>query len=132
MERLIYRSRAGESVGARDVFDIVETSARRNSAREITGFLLYDEDRFLQLIEGPAGKIEELIEDLNRDPRHHSIEILNREAARERLFSDWEMKRLITFADVPAMEAIRANLAGKPEADGIMEIVTEFLEAPAG
>ena len=46
MERLVYRSIAAPDLESAAIFEIVETSARKNPSREITGFLIHDEGRF--------------------------------------------------------------------------------------
>ncbi len=127
MERLVYRSTAADGVGTAEVFSIIETSARRNPAREITGFLIYDRDRFLQLVEGPTLSLEALMADLRDDPRHHSIDTLHRAPAAERWFPDWKMKRLISFSSEPAVEELRSMLLKKEGGNPVRTVVNEFL-----
>lgn len=127
MERLIYKSTAAPSVGTREVFDIVETSTERNPPRQITGFLLHDDDRFFQLIEGPAVDIANLLDELRADSRHREIAILQRVETTERLFTDWGMKRLISFTGEPAMSEIKRTVDGKDGAETIVQLVSEFL-----
>ena len=50
MERLIYTSEANGRLSGDEVFEIVETSARNNAKRDISGFLIFKDGRFLQLI----------------------------------------------------------------------------------
>ncbi len=129
MERLLYRSTAASGTSAKDVFAIIDASQRNNPARDITGFLLYDADRFLQMIEGPALCIEGLIAVIENDPRHHSLEIVLREPADERWFPDWEMKRLISFGSKPAQEALRDILGDKDGGADVLREVDTFLRA---
>lgn len=127
MQRVVYSSVAGKGTTSADVFKIIETSARKNPERQITGFLIYDSDRFLQLVEGPVLSLQALLETLDDDDRHHSIEILHRGNADERWFPDWGMKRLINFTGEPALDEIRAVLNLKEGGDPIYQIVSEFL-----
>ena len=127
MERLIYKSTAAPGVGTREVFDIVETSTERNPPRQITGFLLHDDDRFFQLIEGPAVDIANLLDELRADSRHREIAILQRVETTERLFADWGMKKLISFTGEPAMSEIKRTVDGKDGAETIVQLVSEFL-----
>jgi hypothetical protein len=53
--------------------------------------LLYTEEIFVQCIEGPSGSIDALWTSLQRDDRHHSLELLTRESVAERQFADWSM-----------------------------------------
>lgn len=93
MERLIYTSVAAEGIGGGDVFEIVETSARNNVKRDISGFLIFKHGRFLQLVEGETDALEELMQSLQRDPRHHSLKILRRSVTGHRDFEGWRMRR---------------------------------------
>ena len=127
MDRIVYSSIASRGTDTPDVFEIVEVSARNNPKRAVTGFLLYDADRFLQMIEGPALALQALLEDLEADPRHHTIEVLHRSAADERWFPDWEMKHLISFSAEPALEELRRKLSTKPGGPEIFALVDGFL-----
>ena len=127
MERLVYWSKASEGTGTGDVFDIVDASARNNPARDITGFLIFDEDRFFQLIEGPGDALTALMERLGSDPRHHSVEILERRDAVERWFPTWKMKQLISFNSPPAMEELREILHAKEGGDRVLTLLNGFL-----
>lgn len=129
MERLLYRSRASEGVGTRDVFDIIDTSERNNPIRGVTGFLLYDSDRFLQLLEGPPLQVEGLVARIADDERHEDIEVIWRETAEERWFPDWSMKRLISFDSQPAVEQITQAIGEKPEGRRVLDEVEAFLAA---
>ena len=127
MHRIVYSSIASKGTNTPDVFEIVDVSARNNPQRSVTGFLLYDADRFLQMIEGPALALQALLEDLEADPRHHTIEVRHRSVADERWFPDWEMKHLISFSAEPALEQLRHALATKPGGAEIFALVDDFL-----
>ena len=127
MERLLYSSVATEGLSTQEVFRIIETSQRNNVRREVTGFLIHDSDRFLQLIEGPPLAVEGLLADIERDPRNHSVEVILRSSAEERWFPDWDMKRLISFGSVPAQEELREILRDKAGGSEILAAVNRFL-----
>jgi Sensors of blue-light using FAD len=94
MEQLVYVSLPSASVGGGDVFDIIQKSATRNSARGITGFLLFAEGLFFQCIEGSTAALDGLMADLARDPRHYAITELSRRPITDRAFPNWAMKRV--------------------------------------
>jgi hypothetical protein len=94
MEQLIYVSTANPSVAGGDVFDIIQTSARRNPERGITGFLVFANGQFFQYVEGESAALDRLLGDLSQDPRHHSIQVLHRQPCAQRAFPGWTMKRL--------------------------------------
>ena len=127
MKRVLYRSRCAEGVGSPDVFKIIETSARNNPGRDITGFLLQDGDFFLQLLEGPPLKVEGLLAVIERDARHCDMEILFDATAEDRWFPDWAMKRLISFGGTPAMDELRETLSDKPRGKEVLDLVENHM-----
>ena len=129
MERLVYRSIAAPDLESAAIFEIVETSARKNPSREITGFLIHDEGRFLQLVEGPSESLDDLLVDLGNDPRHSSIEVLERAEASQRFFPNWRMKRLISFSSMPAVDELRSVLTAREGGPAILALVEDFLAA---
>lgn len=127
MERLIYTSEASDMLSGDEVFEIVEASARNNAKRDISGFLIFKDGRFLQLIEGETDSLEELMQVLQRDPRHHSIRTVKRTVANQREFDGWRMRR---FNSGDAERHVReiADKIGEPEVrDTILPLVEEFL-----
>lgn len=127
MERLVYRSTAARDLESDAVFKIIETSARKNPGREITGFLIFNGRAFLQLVEGPPDQLDALLHDLAGDPRHHSIEVLDRSEAAERWFPNWRMKRLISFSSEPALEELRKLLSHGVDRKRVLAIVENFV-----
>lgn len=91
MERLIYRSKATSPLGSLHLFNLLKLAREKNAQLQITGHLLYLDDRFTQCIEGPAESIDVLWQSLLRDDRHHDIELVDRHPIQERRFPDWTM-----------------------------------------
>ena len=129
MERIVYTSIAADALPTQEVFRIVETSERNNPKRDVTGFLIHDSDRFLQLIEGPPMAVEALVAEIETDPRHHSFEVRLRSTAEERWFPDWEMKRLITFGSTPALEEIRQRIENLDGGEIVLDTIKRFIES---
>ncbi len=102
IKQLAYISEARPPVNENSLLEILESSRDNNVSANITGFLMYGEHCFLQVIEGPQEDIDLLYAILHKDPRHHSlIRILYRDVE-SRLFSDWRMafRRFETPRDV--------------------------------
>jgi hypothetical protein len=91
LERLIYRSVAAQQLGSLALFNLLTQAQLRNAQLQITGHLLYLDGAFTQCIEGPAASIDLLWESLQRDQRHHQIELLLRRPITERRFVEWSM-----------------------------------------
>lgn len=83
-------SRATNPMGDDELLDILRVSRRNNARRGLTGLLLYRDQCFLQVLEGPEREIESSIKTIEADPRHYSFRTLCREVG-ERQFGTWQM-----------------------------------------
>lgn len=92
LKSLAYTSRARLDLSERDLSDIHETARHLNALDGITGLLVFDGVRFLQIIEGPEEAIDALVERLRRDPRHSAFEIRDEHVIEARSFPDWSME----------------------------------------
>ena len=92
--RLMYQSEAIDSLTDTDVDEIVATSKRNNMAKNITGFLVFDNGQFMQLLEGDEAAVKELYHQrILKDPRHRNSKIL-KESHGPRMCSHWSMAKL--------------------------------------
>ena len=90
VKQLIYRS---QPFGFdRAILAGILTRARRNNDRDdISGALICRQDMYLQLIEGPADKIDALYARILVDDRHCDVQLLLSAEVDERLFPEWSM-----------------------------------------
>ncbi len=61
LKTLTYVSRASLDLAERDLIDILETARLRNALEGITGVLIFNGVRFLQIIEGAEAAIDSLV-----------------------------------------------------------------------
>lgn len=130
MYELIYRSEARQGLPSEELFRIIEQSARNNPFADITGFLIYADGDFLQLVEGPLQALEDLLTVLRRDPRHHSLQIVSRREIYERSFPRWRMKRVGDGQD--ALGELRAVLSEQGRGAALPPEVVAFIADRAG
>ena len=71
---------------------ILAQSAVNNEKNNITGALICRSDLYLQFLEGPAHKIDDLYSRIEVDARHREIKLLEDTRSKRRLFSNWAMK----------------------------------------
>lgn len=71
---------------------ILLQSAINNEKNNITGALICRSDLYLQFLEGPAHKIDDLYSRINTDTRHRDVKLLEETRSKRRLFSNWAMK----------------------------------------
>lgn len=88
MLQLVYVSSA---VGRPNIADILTTSRRNNARAGLTGLLYGDDQRFMQVLEGPDDAVEAAYTRIKADPRHCAAVILSRRTIEQREFGPWEM-----------------------------------------
>ncbi len=91
MVRLIYVSRMTDECDMEDIQEILKISRKNNVAAEITGMLCYDPLYFLQCLEGPKAKVNELYNHIVQDDRHTDVLLLEYADVTERTFGNWSM-----------------------------------------
>jgi hypothetical protein len=89
ISQILYLSQLDRDAGFTVVKDIVRASRAHNRSRGITGALLFDGERFCQLLEGGEGDLDLLMQRIERDVRHGAIRILHRGAAGARALRSW-------------------------------------------
>src|SRR5665213_379543 len=91
--RLMYASRAADSVNAEELAAILKKSKENNAAAGVTGVLCFcfDADIFLQVLEGSRNAVSALYSRIAQDRRHREVVLLNYEEIGERHFSSWSM-----------------------------------------
>ena len=93
--RLVYVS-DNEIVGGLDVVrdeseQILRVARDRNPSVGVTGALLFNADRFAQVLEGPRGAVEGIFERIQVDLRHSGVEVLDFSPVDGRAFGNWSM-----------------------------------------
>ena len=92
--RLMYASRAADSVNAEELAAILKKSKENNAATGVTGvlcFCFFNADIFLQVLEGSRDAVSSVYNRIAQDPRHHDVVLLHYEEIGERHFSSWSM-----------------------------------------
>jgi hypothetical protein len=74
-----------------EVEKILNVAQSNNPSIEVTGALLYSGGYFCQVIEGPEDALADLFENIQLDPRHNKITVLQFEPCVSRSFSNWSM-----------------------------------------
>lgn len=106
-----YTSFARLDLTDEDIAAIHRTARQANALNGITGLLIFNGTHFLQIVEGPAPSIEELLDRLRTDARHHHLEVRDERAIEGRQFPDWSMELVrVTSQFFEARDAIVAVL----------------------
>lgn len=91
MIRLVYASSTDKDWRATDLLELLKICRTNNSARNITGILLYSNKTFFQVLEGEEPDINTVFSQIEKDPRHRDITILEKTNIAERQFPYWSM-----------------------------------------
>jgi len=89
--RLIYASRAAESLSAEMLSTLLKSSRDQNTAAGITGVLVHSDGIFLQLLEGGRNAVNAAYNRITQDKRHHDVVLLSYDEVSERRFAGWAM-----------------------------------------
>ena len=89
--RLMYASRAADSVKPDGLNAILRRSTTHNPAAGITGVLCFSGEVFLQVLEGGRSQVSRLYNRIAQDPRHTEVVLLSYDEIEERSFAGWAM-----------------------------------------
>ena len=70
---------------------LLEQSRASNARLGITGALLFNEGRFVQILEGDETPVMALLGDIQRDSRHTDVDVLPPRIVPARSFAEWAM-----------------------------------------
>ncbi len=88
---LVYTSTASQPFRATALDQLLAECRTRNARRNVTGMLLYRDQRFIQVLEGEAATVSDLADRIARDPRHRDMRVLMTERIAQRRFPEWTM-----------------------------------------
>ena len=88
---IVYVSVSSERLSEKYLDDFLSAIRKRNKQRRVTGLLLYNDEFFIQVIEGSKETIHNLFEIIKNDSRHSNIVKLLEESIESRSFPDWSM-----------------------------------------
>ena len=89
--RLMYASRAADSVEQDELVVILKQSKLNNPDLGVTGVLCFSAGIFLQVLEGGRTPVSGLYNRIAHDPRHRDVVLLSYEEVEERRFAGWSM-----------------------------------------
>lgn len=91
LQKLIYASQAIKPVDTGSLQAILEKARTRNEQDGVTGFLLYADESFLQILEGEEAVLDDTFARIEKDPRHSGLRLLQRSPISKRRFGAWSM-----------------------------------------
>ncbi|UII80439.1 BLUF domain-containing protein [Flagellimonas sp. CMM7] len=94
MKCVLYISKALKPFNTNDLSKLSTTSTINNQTKGITGYLYFDNNRFLQYMEGDETTINEMVDKISHDKRHELLSLIEKQNLTDRRFPDWGMKNI--------------------------------------
>ena len=124
--QIIYVSEAAEIMPKSKLYNILSVSRRNNKDANVTGALIFVENKFIQILEGDQKVVERLVSKIKNDKRHKNFDVLMEGESAERNFPEWRMaysspnpKELAAWAglrDTSPFEEVISVIKEKPGA----------------
>ncbi|MEJ7926525.1 BLUF domain-containing protein [Sphingobium sp. AN641] len=89
--QIMYISTAARPISADECRGIAYASAANNRRQDVTGLLLFNSRRFLQVLEGPEPSVNAIFDRITADPRHRAVVRLRQGSVANREFGEWAM-----------------------------------------
>jgi len=89
--RLVYISAATQQPSDQDLISLLEGARERNKRRNVTGFLVYKNRTFMQVLEGEDTVVHELLAKIKVDERNNGLVKLLEQPIEKRDFAQWYM-----------------------------------------
>ncbi|UII76548.1 BLUF domain-containing protein [Flagellimonas sp. HMM57] len=94
MKCVLYISKALEPFTNEELKQLSTVSTGNNQKRGITGYLYYENMRFLQYMEGKEHMIDQMVDKIAHDKRHELLALIERQGLTQRRFPEWGMKNI--------------------------------------
>jgi hypothetical protein len=91
MYHLVYISYAGHPFSELELIDLLQKARDNNKQKNVTGILLYAQQRFIQVLEGEQAVVQALFERIADDPRHRKVTVVLEGDHEQRMFDRWSM-----------------------------------------
>ena len=91
MIRRTYASKALKDWSPEELLALLKVCRDNNSARGITGMLVYSDRTFFQILEGEEKDVNEVYKIIAQDPRHTDVVTIETKKITEREFPYWSM-----------------------------------------
>jgi Sensors of blue-light using FAD len=123
--QVIYSSESATPMQTDDLEDILESARESNAEAGITGALIYVDGFFLQILEGEAKPVLDLMARITKDVRHEAVTVLKQGEVAAAGFADWKM------AYVSATARQVAEWAGLSGTTAVPDILADMHRSPS-
>jgi Sensors of blue-light using FAD len=131
LHHLIYQSTAVTPFSAAELERLLNQSRPHNTAAGITGILLYDGSRFMQVLEGSPEAVAATFGRIRNDCRHTEVQVLADGPIGRRQFEDWLMS-FITYIEYPEIGFGDSSPVALPLSDASLCMLLHDFQRNAG
>lgn len=98
---ILYLSRAARTFSEADITPLYQDSLKANKSLNLSGFLCFKDNHFLQYIEGDKAYIDIVYDNIQEDPRHTVLVMIEDDNISELRFQKWSMHLVNTSQTTP-------------------------------
>jgi hypothetical protein len=110
LAHLAYVSVRKNNCNEEEIEKILASCKKNNPPLDITGVLLYSENKFIQYVEGESSSLMTLYDKIKKDERHEKAVMISYNAIPSRIFPSWHMgSRKIALNDIGFLTDITAS-----------------------
>jgi hypothetical protein len=91
MHHIIYLSWASAPLTDDQLQELLRVARRHNKQLNVTGIMVYGNERFMQVLEGEEATVRALYEHIKLDARHHHVIAYADKPITHRAFAEWTM-----------------------------------------
>ncbi|MDX2195672.1 MAG: BLUF domain-containing protein [Cytophagales bacterium] len=91
LSHIVYVSKRKSICTDAEIEKILASCTKNNPPLNITGVLLYSDQKFIQYVEGEYKNIMQLYDKIKLDPRHDSVAMVSIGPIDNRIFPSWNM-----------------------------------------
>jgi hypothetical protein len=106
MHQIAYISHATGRNTLKELTELCASSSAHNRETEVTGLLLYDGKRFMQVIEGDLASVRTLMGRISADERHNRISYIANHSLSDRQFGSWALACVGFNTNLSAVELL--------------------------
>lgn len=129
--QIVYQSTANQPFSCEELRRLLTYARTNNEKHNITGLLLYNENEFLQVLEGERHQLQRIFEQIEADPRHGRIRLLANGPVDCPTFPSWRMGFVSNCAEIfkQVQGYVNLNSPGllAPAAPGTMPMLLALL-----
>ncbi len=91
MYELLYSSTAAKDLKEEDISNILDTAREFNLKNNLSGCLVFHNNKFIQILEGDEVIVKKLFANIEKDKRNKNVILIDKGLKTERLFKNWTM-----------------------------------------